>query len=507
MESNPQKTKNLYFDIDKKNFIEFALNDLTTCETILTNYNDQIKNKITSIYMNTKLKNNSINKSLKSSTQVSISDFTFYIIETKIQTKKENNTKSLIRFKIKNDTLLSTYLENPCYNLYFLPMNKNSGKENLIKLKGKDKIRGMYEDIEKYNYNLIKNTKGDFLTKTAIYLYNTQKKNFTKEKGSVNEKKITIYSGQNENKILIEIFISEIIKINYFNDLNDNNININSAKYYYIKIYTKKQNFIFAEFKENIYLQWQNAINNAMELYKNFSTELNLDTEIIGEKINKFVTNHSIINNCFILNRIIANDEKRKMFLEDFPDKHISSIFNDIVMYKNLIKKNEFFNSWMKFKQILSYIDYYIDNNNKISDNNIICEEYNKIFNEDRIKIYKKIEEESYITFQKINQDPQILTDSFNTIVNNGLKNILDINLFNDLFYDLYTIYIVPYFEKEKKTMEEEIGSSNKPILRQKFQFLLALYCNQIFQMDTNNFNLFTINKNKNNIGENGNES
>ena len=140
MESNPQKTKNLYFDIEKKNSIEFALNDLTTCETILTNYNDQIKNKITSIYMNTKLKNNSINKSLKSSTQVSISDFTFYIIETKIQTKKENNTTSLIRFKIKNDSLLSTYLENPCYNLYFLPMNKNSGKENLIKLKGKDKI-------------------------------------------------------------------------------------------------------------------------------------------------------------------------------------------------------------------------------------------------------------------------------------------------------------------------------------------------------------------------------
>ena len=51
--------------------------------------------------MNTKLKNNSINKSLKSSTKVSISYFTFYIIETKIQTKKENNTTSLIRFKKK----------------------------------------------------------------------------------------------------------------------------------------------------------------------------------------------------------------------------------------------------------------------------------------------------------------------------------------------------------------------------------------------------------------------
>ena len=495
--------KNLYFDIEKKNFIQFSLNVLTTCESILTNYNDDIKSKITPLYTKTKQKKIPNNKSRNSSFQVDISDFDFFIIEEKLEPIKDGVTSSLTRFKINHEVFIIQYFENPCYNLYFLPINKNSVKNNRIKSIGHIMMNELYEDIEKSNYNLIKKNNDDFLSKTIIYFYSIKKKKFSKQKGSVDEKKIIIYSWSDEKKILMEIFISEIIKVIYIND-SDNN-SIDTPKY--IKIHTINTEYIFAEFKENLFQQWQNAINQAMVIYKNFSAELNLDTKISGEKINKFATNHSIIDDCFILNKIITNDEKRKMFLEDFPDKHISSIFNDIVMYKNLIKKNEFFNSWMKFKQILSYIDYYIDNNNKISDNNIICEEYNKIFNEDRIKIYKKIEEESYITFQKINQDPQILTDSFNTIVNNGLKNILDINLFNDLFYDLYTIYIVPYFEKEKKTMEEEIGSSNIPILRQKFQFLLALYCNQIFQMDTNNFNLFTINKNKNNIGENGNES
>ena len=78
-------------------------------------------------------------------------------------------------------------------------------------------------------------------------------------------------------------------------------------------------------------------------------------------------------------------------------------------------------------------------------------------------------------------------------------------NLFNDLYDDLYNMYIVPYFENEKKNLEEERDTSSKPALRQKFQLLLALYSNQIFNMDTNNFNL--LNTNKKIIKENGIES
>ena len=494
--------KNLYFDIEKKNFIQFSLNVLTTCESILTNYNDDIKSKITPLYTKTKQKKIPNNKSRNSSFQVDISDFDFFIIEEKLESIKDGVTSSLTRFKINHEVFIIQYFENPCYNLYFLPINKNSVKNNRIKSIGHIMMNELYEDIEKSNYNLIKKNNDDFLSKTIIYFYSIKKKKFSKQKGSVDEKKIIIYSWSDEKKILMEIFISEIIKVIYIND-SDNN-SIDTPKY--IKIHTINTEYIFAEFKENLFQQWQNAINQAMVIYKNFSAELNLDTKISGEKINKFATNHSIIDDCFILNKIITNDEKRKMFLAEFPDKHISSIFNDIVMYKNLINKNEYFNSWMKFKQILSYINYYTDDNkNGDNNNNIICEKEHKIFNEDRLNIYKKIEEESYITFQKINQDPQMSMGSFNTVVNDGLKNILDINLFNDLYDDLYNMYIVPYFENEKKNLEEERDTSCKPALRQKFQLLLALYSNQIFNMDTNNFNL--LNTNKKIIKENGIES
>ena len=79
----------------------------------------------------------------------------------------------------------------------------------------------------------------------------------------------------------------------------------------------------------------------------------------------------------------------------------------------------------------------------------------------------------------------------FQNEIKTALNDIMKEDLFDDIFYYLYNLYVIKYFDEVKHTLQNGSIPTEKPIVRQKFQFLLALYFNRIISnMNQNDFNL-----------------
>ena len=148
----------------------------------------------------------------------------------------------------------------------------------------------------------------------------------------------------------------------------------------------------------------------------------------------------------------------------------------------------------MRFKEILTYIEsYYINNkkDNQIIENRIIEEDnLNSLFTEERIKKYKKVSEDADENAKKIKIEESSLF-LFQNEIKNALNEIMKEDLFDDIFYYLYNLYVVKYFEEIKQILQNGSIPTEKPIIRQKFQFLLALYFTRIIcNMNQNDYNV-----------------
>ena len=145
----------------------------------------------------------------------------------------------------------------------------------------------------------------------------------------------------------------------------------------------------------------------------------------------------------------------------------------------------------MRFKEILTYIDSYnISNKKENNNNNIILDEENKIYEiltKERISKYKEISEAADEKVKKIKIEESSLF-LFQNEIKSALCEILKEDLFDDIFNYLYKIYIIPYFEDVKQKLKEGSIPTDKPLVRQKLQFLLAIYFNEIWNMNPNNF-------------------
>ena len=473
---NDNNKKFIYLDREKLNSIPFQIDLNSTNETLLLKYQDILKSRIYPLY----------NKDIE--------DCYFLIIETKISSKKDD-IPSFIELKINKKTKIFNLLQNPQYNLYFLPKKKTNIQERQKARNTLHLSQNFYEEAEN-NYFLIKPTE-EYLTKANILLYDSTKQILTKEKGSVDKNKITIF--KNGNRDSIEILIKDIIKDLYYNDVSPasyrKNLPIKGDRpKFYIEIQTNKKTYFFAQFKESLNTLWENAIKKAITKYKNFNLELNLDIKINSSKTSLYATSHSIIDSCFIINKILFNEDKRKMFFANFPGEKIGSIISNIIMYKDSIKKNKYLETWMRFKEILTYIEsYYINNkkDNQIIENRIIEEDnLNSLFTEERIKKYKKVSEDADENAKKIKIEESSLF-LFQNEIKNALNEIMKEDLFDDIFYYLYNLYVVKYFEEIKQILQNGSIPTEKPIIRQKFQFLLALYFTRIIcNMNQNDYNV-----------------
>ena len=461
---------NLYLDREKLKFIQIDLGNNTTCDKILMQYKDSLTDTINSIYSK------------------NIDECLFLIIESKIN-KKNDEIPTLMEFKVNKRTKLYNLLQNPQNNLYFLPKRK-SNKEERLKARNENIGTENFFELAETNYFLNKNTE-EYLPKTIFYLYDSTKQIFTKEKGSVDNQKITIYKS-NTNKELIEISVKDIIKDLFYSDTSQapykKNLPIKGDKpKFYIEILTNKLTYFFGQYKENLYYQWEHAIKKAITKYNNFNMELNLNMKINSSKTGIYATQHSIIDNCFMINKVLFNEEKRKMFFAISPEKKICSIIINILNYKDLIKKNEYLEAWMRFKEILTYIESY-DIHSQSQDFIKKNEKILKIFSHEKINSYKKISEASNENVKKINMVNASLS-LFQIEVKKALNEILKENLFDDVLISLYKIYIIPFFEEVKNTLKKGSHPLEKPPIREKFQFLLAIYFNRIFNTSADSYN------------------
>ena len=96
--------------------------------------------------------------------------------------------------------------------------------------------------------------------------------------------------------------------------------------------------------------------------------------------------------------------------------------------------------------------------------------------------------------------------------INNNLKDILTLDMFDKLYIKIYDLYIVPFFQNFKETIKKEYNFNEKPEVIKKLHLLLSKYTINFFDLNDSNkfYNLFNDNdeKNKNeNINNNINDS
>ena len=502
----------LYFDNIGKIFIEFNLDQKTTCQKIFDDNKTQIKDIIKSI-------NNSLPEDFDIDSELEEDNYFFCIVYP-------NKNKELISSKINLKLRLGDKVYNILTNnsnpiLCFL--SKNKSKINLRKNARSLFVleKDIYEDTQNSNLqdNTIKgNNIDEKLYKKYIYIFDEKNKNFIKKDITIDFEKITLIK---EN---IFIYINQIKKMkNFLYDSEEyKKYKIKGDKMYgYIIIDTtnaqneeqndnnkdkdkdndaldkNKSYYLFAQKKNDLYYKLLNAIKVCINNHKILMTDIKIENNIYSSKSSLFALYHLIIDNCFLIKEILSNDEKRKIFMEIYPEKKIGEIIDKIIEYKSLNKKGQYLESWTNFKQILTYIEPYqgikdIKNEKKEKDgkggdnlNNIKIEELLKIIQKVNINKYKEVLNQTNDALQKaMNNAKKDAQNSFNlqNNLNQALKELLKDNLFDDLFFYLYNIFIIPFFENINKKLKEGESPQNKSIIRKKFQLLLAIYYYKFFE-------------------------
>ena len=457
----------LYFDRNRKIFIEFSIENIKYCIDICTLYNKEIEQKIEEIYGEEKSSKN----------------FAFILINSKINTKAENNSPS-IELKINNRRPIIKLLATNNYFLCYLPINK-------FDINLKKNVRKIIEDRNDNSTfgieleTLLNNNVEKYLNNETIYWFDKNKNEFLYGKGNIDEKKIEIIT----KKYKITIKINCIRKDNYYENeipslLEDVKIKIPN---YIIEIFHNNVSHIFGLKNQKNFLIWKNAIKKAKIKYNNFYVNTSFNTNISTCVYQHFVRSQSIPNKLYTLNQILENYEKRKIFLDELTDKKMVDIISNIFLYKINLNKKKFFEACLCLKQISFYADF----NNIITEaqKQIEIQKYSKIFTQERINLYNNITQKANDAMSQIKS-----IENYEKEMNIALESIFAQNLFDELYYQIYELYIEPNYEKVSNKLKTEYKLDKIPKVIKKYQLLLSNYCIKFFNMNNiNNFNCFFI--------------
>ena len=488
-EESLEKRK-LFFDKSEQFYIEFNLDEKTTCQNI---YDDN-KEEIIKII---KLLNKDLDKNFD--LDIELEDDNYYFCLTQPKVRKENiNEKDLlsvmIDLKLKlEENVYKILLNNQKSIICFL--GKNKSKINLRKNARSLFVleKDIYEDTQdsKLQANTVKeNISEGVLIKNTIFFYENKNKNFVKKDVIIDYEKISITK---ENKV---IYINRIINFKYFiydsEEFKKNDIKGDKMFGYITFDTNEKESYLFGHKKENIYKKFVNSIKCGLNNYNISLIDVKIDNDIYSTKSGLFAIYHLIVDNCFLIKEILSNVEKRKIFMEVFPEKKIGEIIDIIIEDKSLNKKEEYLESWTNFKQILAYIEPYKENKNK--DKKETVNEFFKILQKINVNKYKEVLNktnealQSILTNIKKNANKENgngnSNNNFQNDLNKALKELLKDNLFDELFYYIYNLFILPFFEKVNKNLKEGESPQNKSLIRKKFQLLLALYYFKFFDLD-----------------------
>ena len=463
--------RQLYFDRNRKNYIEFDLEKTKNCMEIYDSLHEEIEKKINELH------NTDKNKKM---------NFSFIMMYSR--TNKLDNS-GLIELKLDKEAQLSDIMINKQYFLCYLPENKiNINQKRKTRNKLEENINNdRFKDVERRtskNHELEK-----YLTNEGVYYLDKEKVQFLYGKGTIDENTINI----NCKKTNIEILIKDIKKEECFENKVPPSIEDFKIKCpnYIFQIHQNNITHFLGLYKQKSYLIWKNAINLAKIKNNDNTIDSSFNSNIFTYNYLLYVKRHSIPSKCYIINQLLENAEKRQIFLDEYKDKKISDIANSIYAYKINIKNNKFFEAWMSLKQISFYVDF-----NNIEDEGLRKrekEKYSKIFTQERIDLYNN-------AVKKVNEAIKTIKN-YEKEMNNVLKKIFEIDLFDNLYYNIYELYIWPYFQKIKNMLNTEYGYDQKPDIIQKFHLLLSRYCANYFDMNNmDNFNCLCVpNENNNN--------
>lgn len=465
-----QKTdiKQLYLDKNRANYIEFDLEKIKTCDQIYETLKNDIENKIKKLYKNV--------QGIK---------FKFIMIYSKLSSK--NNANLLTEIKIDRSFILTELLQSSQYTLYYLPVSNYDNKRNIRK----DKINGQNE-IK----NLINKDIENYLTNEGIYYFDKAMAQFIYGKGYIDEQKLIVNSKKNK----IEIAIDQIRKEEYSENQIPLSLQVFKTKCpnYIIQILQYNTTYIFGLYKQKSYLIWKNAISSAKIKNKTRAVDTQFNNDLNKNAYLLYLNCNSIPDKCREINQILENPEKRKIFFEIFDDNKIADISTNIFNYKINIKKNDFIGALACLKQINFYLDY--NNNDNEKENDI--EKYKNIFPDKLIEHFKNILTNANELFSK--------TVNGGGNINNILKDILTSDLFDKLYFKIYDLYIVPFFQNFKETLKKEYNFDEKPEVIKKMHLLLSKHTINFFDLNDSNkfYNLFSDDEEKNkndNIKDNTN--
>ena len=317
------------------------------------------------------------------------------------------------------------------FNSEFIEKNKNETiiiNLNEITVKQKNNINyGLFEKLNIHRVNKFKS-----FSNTALYnsLTSDDKINYCNMKiFNNNEKYLTYYNYNKENKIIQQYYINNTIPINKINfDLINKNL-----KKTLIRITNKiiNPNFIYT-----------------LEIYDIFKNNNKL---IFDANNNIVLINNVIFTNTYYLNvyKIVFNFENKIFYiilsLCFYNDKYISTYTND-VFYNNCFLLNNYYISPTSFNFTQKYNVY--QNINNLTTSNF--KYYYYFINYDNLSNYKTKSNIRPINHYYINV-PNIIIDL--KYENNNIFNVNNIlpNLINGLIYDV--ILINTYYNELKNNI------------------------------------------------------
>ena len=462
----------LYFDRNRENFIKFDLEKNKNCEDIYNSKSKEIEQKIFEIY----------GKGYKDK------NFNFILINSKINIKLDNSP--LIELKLNPKERITDFLSNNLYHLCYLPANKNNIDIKKIKRNNLEekKVKFMGIELESLYTHKIQN----YLNNEGIYWFDKSCIEFVYCKGNIDEKKIEIIT----KKEIFKIPISTIRKEEYYENKIPSYIEglrIKCPNYIFL-IYYNNFSHIFGLYKQKSFLIWKNAINLARTKYNNINVDSTIDSDISTFNFQFFVRSQSILKKCYTFNQIMENLEKRQIFLNEFQDKKISDIILNILLYKININNKKYFEAWMNLKQISFHVDF--NNIEEEKEKKIEIEKYSNIFTKERIDLYENAIKNANEAISQIKN-----LQNYEEEMSNALKNIFKTDLFDNLYNDIYELYLVSHFQKVKDILDKEYDFDEKPNIVKKYHLLLSKYCIKYFNMEKiDNFNcLCSNNSNRNN--------
>ena len=425
--------RNLYFDYERKYYIKFGLDVSTTCELILKIHKSEIMNAIKIVYRK----------------DIPLDNFGFFIVE--LNANKYNGTQNLINVRLRKDDNNNIFklLSNSQLMICFLLVNKHnlSYKKNVRNLGLLNPINfEKIETEENQKNNTNKNIK-IYLSKGSIYFYNYNSYSFSKEKIIITEKEIFISSSPSYRLLIKDIKLISFFISTFGNDEKKYlaNYTIHGDKpVFCLEIKSKVgKSLLIGRNSYDSCLSLQRELETAFNDYQNHFYNFDFDGKINQYNVNIFSLSNSYLISNSSIDNLVIHRAKRKILFKDFKETELIEIVNNIMEFRNNLYRKRYLDSINNIKNLMDllnkllqekkYQDVINEKNtdclkqiwNKINEANLLDKEINEI-NEVN-------EKENMLSEEKIKQ----------------LHNIININSFDPLYFEIKQKYISPFYEQK----------------------------------------------------------